>query len=168
MTDPRESPKPDDAPAKCPWCGVSNVLIEQSDPNNAAGMYGYEYRVWCPGVGWTLCGAHGPRKPSKDEAIAAWNRVALAPARLAEATEALRGLVEAAQQMVRNDVELLSFPKIDAYGEKPLKEDIEAPIWSEAALYGRFGKDAARTLLGRVERLESALSAARRVVGGAR
>lgn len=37
----------------------------------------------------------------------------------------------------------------DVYGNKVSKEDLDAPLWTEAGLYGRVGKDLARELLGR-------------------
>lgn len=41
----------------------------------------------------------------------------------------------------------LAYPAKDVWGHKPLKEDYEAPLWTECGLYGRVGKEAARTML---------------------
>ncbi len=41
----------------------------------------------------------------------------------------------------------IQFPEKDVWGMRPLDGDKEAPLWSEAGLYGRIGKDTARDLL---------------------
>lgn len=58
-----------------------------------------------------------------------------ARADLADAVAALKDVLDAPE---------CAYPESDCYG---LCEDADAPLWTEAGLYGRVGKDAARTLL---------------------
>jgi hypothetical protein len=50
------------------------------------------------------------------------------------------------------------YPVKDIWGRKPEEEDLDAPLWTEAGLYGRVGKDLARTLLGKREYILSLLA----------
>ena len=54
----------------------------------------------------------------------------------------------------------LDYPVEDVYSEGPdVDGNGDAPFWSEAGLYGRVGKEAARTLLARHRRATEALAA---------
>ncbi len=54
----------------------------------------------------------------------------------------------------------LEYPVEDVYSEGPdVDGNGDAPFWSEAGLYGRVGKEAARTLLARHRRATEALAA---------
>lgn len=53
----------------------------------------------------------------------------------------------------------LSYPIRDVYGSS-VATDRAAPLWTEAGLYGRVGKEAARTLLARHRRAVEAIVAA--------
>lgn len=80
-TDPTHPPTAP-SPAPCPWCG--GAAYRANDPDEDAAPF----TVRC-----IECDMSGPYKISEELAIAAWNRVALAPA-------ALKRLVEAAQDVV--------------------------------------------------------------------
>ena len=54
----------------------------------------------------------------------------------------------ALEELVSNDIDCLAYPEKDVCGEHE-QDDAEAPFWSECGLYGRVGKEAARTLLAR-------------------
>lgn len=71
------------------------------------------------------------------------------------ALPSLLAVAEAAEAVMA-DVHDLAYPESDVYG---LAEpgDVNAPLWSEAGLYGRLGKEAARTVLARVNALRAAL-----------
>jgi hypothetical protein len=74
------------------------------------------------------------------------------PPALAEAVEAFRALLSEPRD--------LDYPVEDVYGEGPdMGGNAEAPFWSEAGLYGRAGKEAARTLLARHRKATAALAA---------
>lgn len=70
---------------------------------------------------------------------------------------ALENLLTSAQLII-TEPDMLSYPKKDVYNQHS-KEDSLAPFWSEAGLYGRVGKDAARTLLIRKLMLQQAINA---------
>ena len=67
-------------------------------------------------------------------------------------------LVDTAKEMIKEPLDL-DYPQKDVYGYCS-KDDIAAPFWSESGLYGRVGKEAARTLLARRHRLCEALGIA--------
>lgn len=74
---------------------------------------------------------------------------------------ALMRVAEAAEQLIE-EPDMLSYPQRDVYGSC-IKEDREAPLWTECGLYGRVGKDAARTLLALHRKLRESLQALREV-----
>jgi hypothetical protein len=67
-------------------------------------------------------------------------------------------LVQAAKEMIKDPLDL-DYPQKDVYGFCS-KDEIDAPFWTESGLYGRVGKEAARTLLARRKRLCEALGIA--------
>ena len=69
----------------------------------------------------------------------------------------IRGLVEAAAKMLEDPSDKY-YPRVDCYASGDERQDAKAPMWTEAGLYGRFGKEAARTLLARHRKLKAALA----------
>ena len=71
--------------------------------------------------------------------------------------EKVKVLIDACLKLV-GEPDCLCYPVKDVYGLKD-KDDITAPLWTESGLYGRVGKEAARTLLawrdGVIRALES-------------
>lgn len=65
--------------------------------------------------------------------------------------ERIEELEDVLRDLISNDIDCLCYPDVDVYGYC-LEEDIAAPFWSECGLYGRVGKEAARTLLARHKR----------------
>lgn len=63
-------------------------------------------------------------------------------------------LLDAALELI-GEPDCQEYPERDVYGEGPA-ENGGLPFWSEAGTYGRFGKEAARTLLARRRRLVDA------------
>ncbi len=84
-------------------------------------------------------------------------RDTLIEARAEAAETQLAALRVAAEKMV-SEPDCLEYPKGDVWGMHE-KGDAEAPLWTEAGLYGRVGKEAARTLLAWHRKLRAALSA---------
>ena len=88
----------------------------------------------------------------------ATEEVAALRSRLAAAEEERIRLRAALDEMTSEPGDLL-YPERDVYGETgDDDENGVAPLWTEAGLYGRVGKDAARTLLARHRRAKSALA----------
>lgn len=64
----------------------------------------------------------------------------------ADSLEANIGAIAKAARDLAGEPGDILYPESDVYSLH-LREDTEAPLWSEAGLYGRVGKEAARTLL---------------------
>jgi len=75
----------------------------------------------------------------------------------ADALARLQRVVEAASHLAKDPADK-SYPIVDCYESGDEKDDAKAPMWTEAGLYGRFGKEAARTLLARHRKLADALA----------
>ena len=69
----------------------------------------------------------------------------------------LDAIIKAATALIQDPSDL-AYPARDGYGSCR-REDREAPLWTESGLYGRVGKEAARTLLARRRMLKEALIA---------
>lgn len=77
--------------------------------------------------------------------------------------ELLEAVVLAARD-IKDEPSCLGYPIRDVYGSS-IKEDRSAPLWTESGLYGRVGKEAARTLLARHRILCEKLAALNREPG---
>lgn len=58
-------------PLPCPWCGSNDWAVPRFDYNKGGLSANFWYWVRCQS-----CGARSGRMQTRDEAIAAWNRVA--------------------------------------------------------------------------------------------
>lgn len=108
---------------------------------------------------------HGSRKDQSELLGLASNmRREAASSKLSasEQSRELSNLIDACRRMLL-PIDCQEYPMKDVYGSNGKKgkvgeRDIDMPFWSEAGLYPRVGKEAARTLLGRYENLRETLT----------